>query len=397
MTAAASGPTPGAGDKPAYRRLLAAQVLGLLATGVAVVALGLVSYELVGPDAGAVLGTTLALKMAVNILAAPVAAALAARLQWRGWLAGLCLARAGALAALPYVTEVWEIYALVAAFQAASAAFTAGYLALTPELLPDSDDYARAVAKGRIAYEVETLASPLVAAALLSVIEPRLVFYAAAIGFLAAAALSAGLAGPRAAAPAAGAGRVWWLLAAPDLRAAILLGFAGTVVAAMATVNTVVLVRDVFGRDAEQAALALAVFGVGAVAGALAMPRLIAHGAERTVMLGAGLAMAGLLAGGAWLSTYPGLLGLWLALGAAATLTQAPTAALLRRHAPPAQRQAAYAAHYAVGHAQLLIGYLAAGWVGAQAGMSAAFLGLATLAGVATLAAAAIWPAPRGA
>jgi MFS family permease len=396
MTAPASGvaPGPGVGDKAAYRRLLTAQVLGLIATGVAVVALGLAAYERVGADAGAVLGTALALKMAVNILAAPLAAALAARLRWRGWLAGLCVARAGALAALPFVTEIWQIYALVAAFQAASAAFTAGYQALTPELLPDPDDYTRAVAKGRIAYEVETLASPLIAAALLSVMTPRLVFLAAAVGFIAAAALSAGLAAPRAAAPSPDAGRVWRLLAAPALRAAILLGFAGTVVGAMVTVNTVVLVRGVLGDDAGRTALALAVFGVGAVTGALAMPRLIAQGTERAVMLCAGLAMAGLLAAGTWLSSYAELLTLWLALGVAATLTQAPTAALLRRHAAPAQRQTAYAAHYAVGHAQLLIAYLAAGWAGAQAGMAAAFLGLSVLTGLAVLAAAAMWPAP---
>lgn len=40
-----------------YRHLFAAQVIALLGTGLATVALGLVTYQLAGPDAGAVLGT----------------------------------------------------------------------------------------------------------------------------------------------------------------------------------------------------------------------------------------------------------------------------------------------------------------------------------------------------
>lgn len=394
-----SGPAaPGAeGDAAAYARLLAAQVTGLLATGVAVVALGLVAFELVGEDAGAVLGTALALKMAVAVLAAPPAAALAARLPQRGWLVGLCLARAGALCVLPFVSEVWHLYALVVGFQAASTAYTAAYLGLTPELLPDPDAYARALAKGRVAYEVETLASPLVAAALLSALEPRAVFVAAAVAFLAAAVLSAGVAEPPRAArrPAMTETPLWRLGKAPELRAALLLGFAGAVVTAMAAVNTVALVRGPLGRPPEDAALALAAFGAGAVAGALLMPRLIADRAERAVMLGAALAMAGMLAAGAWITTFAGLALLWVGVGAAATLTQAPFAALLRRRAPPGQRLAAYAAHHALGQIQLLVSYLAAGWVGAQAGMTAAFLGLATFAALASLAGAAIWPRPK--
>ena len=40
-----------------YRHLLAAQVIALVGTGLATVALGLLAYEIAGTDAGAVLGT----------------------------------------------------------------------------------------------------------------------------------------------------------------------------------------------------------------------------------------------------------------------------------------------------------------------------------------------------
>lgn len=46
-----------------YRHLFLAQVIELVGTGLATVALGLLAYDLAGPDAGAVLGTALAIKM----------------------------------------------------------------------------------------------------------------------------------------------------------------------------------------------------------------------------------------------------------------------------------------------------------------------------------------------
>ena len=52
---------------PVYRRLFAAQTIALVGTGLATVALALLAYDLVGGDAGAVLGTALALKMVAYV------------------------------------------------------------------------------------------------------------------------------------------------------------------------------------------------------------------------------------------------------------------------------------------------------------------------------------------
>ncbi len=46
-----------------YRHLFAAQAIALLGTGLLTVALALLAYRLAGEDAGAVLGTALAIKM----------------------------------------------------------------------------------------------------------------------------------------------------------------------------------------------------------------------------------------------------------------------------------------------------------------------------------------------
>ena len=46
-----------------YRHLFAAQVISLLGTGLATVALSLMAFELAGDNAGAVLATALTIKM----------------------------------------------------------------------------------------------------------------------------------------------------------------------------------------------------------------------------------------------------------------------------------------------------------------------------------------------
>ena len=56
----------------AFRHLFLAQMVALLGTGLATVALALLAYDLAGSRAGAVLGTALAIKMTVYVLLAPL-------------------------------------------------------------------------------------------------------------------------------------------------------------------------------------------------------------------------------------------------------------------------------------------------------------------------------------
>ena len=49
-----------------YRHLFCAQVIALIGTGLATVALGLLAFQVAGENAGAVLGTALAIKGSVH-------------------------------------------------------------------------------------------------------------------------------------------------------------------------------------------------------------------------------------------------------------------------------------------------------------------------------------------
>src|SRR5215204_401612 len=107
-----------------YRHLFLAQVIALVGTGLATVALSLLAFDLAGANAGAVLGTALAIKMAAYIGVAPIASAFAETLPRRAVLVALDLIRAAVALMLPFVTEVWQIYILIFVLQSASAAFT---------------------------------------------------------------------------------------------------------------------------------------------------------------------------------------------------------------------------------------------------------------------------------
>src|SRR5690606_22300088 len=142
----------------AYRHLFIAQVIALVGTDLAPVAPGLLAFDLAGAQAGAVLGTALAIKMTAYIGVAPIAAAFAERLPRRAMLVSLDLVRALVALALPFVTEVWQIYVLIFVLQSASAAFTPTFQATIPDILPDEDDYTRALSLLRLAYDLDSVA-----------------------------------------------------------------------------------------------------------------------------------------------------------------------------------------------------------------------------------------------
>ncbi|MGQ7394129.1 hypothetical protein ACTGZO_10865, partial [Streptococcus suis] len=75
--------------------------------------------------------------------------------------------RAGVAFCLPFVNQVWLVYVLIFVLQSASAAFTPTFQATIPDVLPEERDYTRALSLSRLAYDMESLTSPILAAGLL--------------------------------------------------------------------------------------------------------------------------------------------------------------------------------------------------------------------------------------
>lgn len=381
-----------------YRHLFLAQVIALLGTGLATVALGLLAYDLAGANAGVVLGTALAIKMLAYIGVAPIASAFAERLPRRAVLVSLDVIRAGVALLLPFVDQIWQIYVLIFVLQSASAAFTPTFQATIPDVLPDEKDYTKALSLSRLAYDMESLVSPALAAALLSVMTYHSLFNGTVLGFLASAALVVSAVLPRAKLPprrgiyerTTRGARIY--LHTPRLRGLLALNMAIAAGSAMVIVNTVVLVQAGLGLGQKFTALALAAFGAGSMIVAFALPTLLDRLPERRVMLtGAALIAAALLAGGVAPTSFELLVGLWFIMGMGYSLAQTPSGRLLRKSSGPEDRPALFAAQFALSHACWLLTYPLAGWLGAKAGMGISFLTLGAVAVAAIVLASRLW------
>lgn len=386
-----------------FRNLFAAQAIALLGTGLATVALGLLAWDLAGGDAAQVLGTALAIKMIAYVTLAPVAQAFSDRMSRRSFLVALDLVRAGVALALPFVAEVWQIYALIFLLQAASAGHTPAFQATIPDVLPDEEDYTNALSLSRLAYDLESLLSPMLAAALLTVVSFSALFGGTVVGFIASALLILSVTLPRRQ-PAeprdirsrlTRGGRIY--LATPRLRALLALSFSVSATGAMVIVNTVVLVRQDLDLSEQAVALALAAFGAGSMLAALGLPRLLEKLDDRPVMLagtaGMTTALAALgIASAFWGLQWNWLLLAWFLVGAGYSATLTPTGRLLRRSGHPEDRPALFAAQFALSHACWLVSYPLAGVLQSTYGGVPAMLVLAALSLAGLVAASLLWP-----
>ncbi len=381
-----------------YRHLFLAQVIALLGTGLATVALGLQAYELSAGSAGAVLGTALAIKMIAYVVVAPVATAFTERLPRRTMLVTLDLVRAAVALCLPFITGVWQAYVLIFILQAASAAFTPTFQATIPDVLPDEDDYTNALSLSRLAYDLEKVGSPLLAAALLALMSYHNLYLGTVVGFLVSASLvvSVLLPDPKPSEPRSIYERttrgVRLYLTVPRLRGLLALNLAVAAGGSMVFVNTVVLVQGTYGLGERYTAMALAAFGLGSMLAALFLPRLLKTTPDRPVMLSGTAVLAVALLVGFMATSYSALVILWAVIGIGYSLVLTPSGRILRRSASSEDRPALFAAQFALSHGCWLITYPLAGWMGATAGIPTTYVVLAAITGIGALIAAWLWP-----
>ncbi|MCR8671815.1 MFS transporter [Agrococcus sp. HG114] len=396
---------------PAYRRLFLAQVVALAGTGLATVALGLLAYRLDPAGAAGVLGTAFAIKMIAYVFVAPLAAAALSRLPRRAVMVGADVVRLVVAASLPFVGEVWQIYVLIFLMQAASATFTPTFQSVIPDVLEDEEDYTAALSLSRVAYDLEAVLSPMLAAALLLLVPANALFFGTALGFAASALLVLATAVPaRRVEPDApempfgdrARHGTRLFLRTPSLRPILALNLAVAAAGAFVLVQTVVIARSSFGFGDEAVALLLAANGAGSMAAAFALPSVLRRLPERPVMLGGAVLLVAATAVAAAAVTAPPLVGavaiaaLWFAVGLGWGAVETPVGRLIRRGVPAGDLAPAFAAQFSLSHACWLVTYPLAGWLG-FIGLPGTALVLAVVAGVATVVAWRLWPAPSAA
>ena len=387
-------------DDPTFRRLYAAQVISLIATGLLTVALGLLAYDL-SPDAPArVLGTALAIKMIAYVGMAPVMRAALDRLPRRWVLVGSDLVRLSMVAVLPFVSQTWQIYVLVFALQTASATFTPTFTATIPQILRSADDYTRAVSASRIAYDLEALASPLLAAALLTVIPYSGLFLLTSVGFAVSALLVVGARLPHRVAGVDTSSsflvrstqgfRI--MLAHKVFRVLLAFNLSAAAATALVLVGSVFYIRTAFGLDATMLAVALGAFGAGSLTGAVGFPRaarltspkhIAATGAALCLLTLAAVTVALIVA-----PTPGALLGCWAVLGLGTSLVNTSAGRIIRDHTDATTIDDVVTAQFSASHAAYLLCYPLTGLL---AMVEALWLAPAALGGLAILGGIVAW------
>ncbi|MBD0023970.1 MFS transporter [Gordonia pseudamarae] len=397
-------------NNPVFRRLYAAQVSSLLGSGLLTVALALLAARLADDNAGAVLGTALTIKMVAYVAMAPVMRAACERLPRTTVLVGADIVRLLMVALLPLVTDVWQIYVLVFALQTASATFTPVFTATIPAVLDDRDDYTGAVAASRIAYDLEALASPALAAALLFVVAPPGLFLIAATGFAASALLVGSVRGPlRGTAPPAApdtpapfhrraTSGLRIMLSQSTFRGLIAINLCCAAATAPVMVYSVVYVHTELGMGATALAALLAACGIGSLCTALALPIVSRRLSPRATALAGALAACGSLV----LTTvthltglgYPGLSVAWFVAGVGTSLMNTSAPRLIADHTDTRTADDVFTAQFSASHAAFLLTYPIAGATATLGAGGPAVLFAVAVVGL--TAAALTWHAPAG-
>ncbi|MEV8596191.1 MFS transporter [Streptomyces sp. NPDC052012] len=315
--------------------------------------------------------------------------------------------RGAVVRALPLVTEVWHIYLLIGLLQAASAAFTPTFQAVIPDIVTDESAYTRALSASQVAYTMESLLSPVLAAVALSLMSFNGLFLGTSAGFLISALLVLSTRIPDA--PRSTGTEAWDKAAAgivtfirtPRLRGIMALNLVVAAAGSIVVVNTVNYVRDALGGSQSDVAWMLAASGTGTLLAALALPRVLDRVNARTVMItGAVVLVAGTASAvtltAAGLTTWTGTAIIWTLIGTGMALIITPTGKVLRASVGRNALPETFAAQFSLSHLAWLITYPVAGWLGTNAGFPLTWSVLAVLAGAGAITALLLWPRHDG-
>ena len=384
-----------------FRLLFSAQIISLLGSGVTTVGLALFAYQLTGGiSATAVIGNALTLRILAFLLFSQPAGVIADRASRKKILIAADVIRFALLALFPFITAVWQIYALIFAINAVTAFFTPTFESSIPEIVGD-EQYVKALSLSRVATDVEAVAAPAVAGLLVALLGLRWVFWFDAFTYLVSASLVTSVAMPHIKRSLARISLRSFLselttgtrilLREPSLRQALTLSIAEATAGAAAIVATISYVRDVLGRGETTFAFTMAGVGLGSSLAAIflgratgrcekgAHDRSILHG-RRHKWASRALLVGGLVLG---LLLLPEILKpplllfslLWVLNGAGQALIAIPSSTLLAEHTTEGERGRAYAAHFALTHFFWLISYPSIGHSAAKWGAPLTFTG----------------------
>ncbi|QEQ00351.1 MFS transporter [Thermosynechococcus sp. CL-1] len=359
----------------AFAGLYTAQTINLIGDAFTWLGLALLAFELAGEKSGLWLSTALTLRVTIFVLLAPIAGVLADRLDRKGLMVTTHLVRMVLVSFLPFVTEGWQLYLVVALLSGFHALFTPTYTATLP-LITTAEECPPAIALSNATYQLLSVLGPALAGSVAALCSTRSVFFLDALTFLVAAVLIAwlptALIVPRAGSVpprsgfleelSVGSQCLWWDAA---IRYGLLLQLVAAIAGAEILVNTVGYVQGTLQAGSQAYGSIMAAFGVGATLAAVIWGSSCRRmSAVRVMGLGGILTVLPLLA--AYGANVPTLALLWAIAGIGKTLVNVPMQTVIAERVAVELQGRVYGAQFAWSHLWWVLAYPLTGWFGSQ-------------------------------
>ena len=359
-----------------FLRLYWAHFLSLLGNGLTTATIGLVAYELVGDGAAAVVGVSLAIRVFVLVMLAPVAGFVAHQLGEKVTMVVCQFFRGSIVVGFFFSETVFQIYLLSALLACGSSLFVPVHRSLIPAIVGHKA-YPRALAYGAMAYEVTSIASPALAAIVIALLGFRenFLIHAATlfISMLLIARLDLGAAAYSRNGLTKRPALLFGLkemLRRAGLRSSIWLGLRVSVTGSFVHVATVKYVKADLALSDVAYALAMVAYGVGSTLGALIYAKaseFLRHSLLKAML--PTLMLALIVA--ATSQSYGVLLAAWFMAGSGQSLYIIASNRLLADNSIESERPHLFGAQISLGHAGWAFTYPLAGFLTSHWGFHA--------------------------
>ena len=361
-------------ENPIFARLYLAQTINLVGDALTWLGLALLAFELAGEQSGAVLAGALTLRVTAFVVLSPIAGAVADRVDRKWLMVTTHLARMVIVCLLPFVTQVWQIYAIVLSLNVFYAFFAPTYTATIP-LVTTAAERSQAIALSSATYQLLGVLGPGLAGSIAAFVGIRQVFFLDGITFLIATILIVTLPGQLMVNQHQQSARTInrtledirmgtvCLFVDPPIRYALILQLIAAISGAEILVNTVGYVQGVLHFGKIEYGWVMAAFGIGATIASIGLGN-FQQKFSPILLMSIGTVLMTLALLPANLVNLGGLLVLWAIAGIGQTLVNVPTQTLIADRVAVEVQGRVYGAHFAWSHLWWALAYPLAGWLG---------------------------------
>jgi NRE family putative nickel resistance protein-like MFS transporter len=361
--------------EPLFAKLYFAQAISLMGDAFTWIGIALLAFEFGGVQSAKILAIALTLRVTAFILFGSYAGILADRFNRKKILIFTNLVRMVIVFSLAFITNVWELYALIFLLNIFNAFFTPAFKASIPQLISHKSKYASAITLSNTTWQLLGMLGPGLAGVVAVFWGSRQIFLVDALSFIVSSVfvflIPFSFLKENKTSIDSSFSDIWknifngtkLIFSNKAIRFALLMELVAAIAGSQILVNTVGHIKiDLLLTDKEFG-WAMTAFGIGATIAAFTVNS-IDLSKNKTRLLIAGAFMISLSVLSANIVSYEILLILWIIAGMGQSFASMPSQILIAENISLNQQGKAYGSHFAWSHLWWAIGYPIAGFTG---------------------------------